>query len=82
MMAFGGEPKVARKTAKDARQLAPDSGDFLTAIGRIEKHPQRAQLASILLDSAEGVVEADGKVVAAEEVWKGMVFGTLDEMVA
>lgn len=77
MMTFGGEPKAIKKAAKKARQLAPDADDFMAALRRIEKHPQRAKLAGFVVDAAEDIIASDGKVSTVEERWYQAVFDAL-----
>lgn len=77
---FGGEPKLAQKTARSARKLAPDADDFLAALTRVERHPNRAVLASMILDAAADVMAADGRMAAEEMHWFLPISEALEEM--
>lgn len=78
---FGGEPKLAQKTARSARKLAPDADDFLAALMRVQKHPNRSALANIILNAASDVMAADGRMAAEEIHWFLPISEALEEMV-
>ncbi len=82
VMRFGGDPKLAQKTARNARRLAPDADDFLAALVRIGKHPDRALLATMILDAAADVMAADGRMATEELHWFLPVSEALEDMAA
>jgi len=79
---FKGDRKTITKMKANARRLAPDADDFLTAVENIRQHPQSKKLAQIALGAMDQLVRADGTVSDDEALWAEAVYDELEDIAA
>lgn len=66
---FDGTDRLAEDALRNCGRLAPDAGDVVSALKRLGKRKDGAQLARFLLACGAEVIDADGRHAPQETAW-------------